>query len=91
MTCMTNPISKLNLEFLPQDGNILFLQCCVTFHVVGTVDNGQNPKAKSPIFILFTYIHLYLSNLILNSVLCSKQVRHKYGLWNRQAKKVTFF
>jgi len=70
MTWMTNPISKLNLEFLPQDGNILFPKCCVTFCDVRTEDNGQNPKAKSPIFILYTYINLHLSNLILNSMLC---------------------
>jgi len=66
MTWMTNPISKLNREIFPQDGNILLPKCCVNFCDVGTVDNGQNPK--SPTFILYTYIHL--SNLILNSVLC---------------------
>ena len=70
MTGMANRISKLNLKFLPQDGNILFPKCCVTFCDVGAVDNGQNPKTKSPIFILYTYIHLHLSNLILDSMLC---------------------
>jgi len=70
MTRMTNPMSKINLEFLLQDGNILFPKCCVTFCDAGTVYNGQNPKAKSPIFTLYTYTHLHLSNLILNLMLC---------------------
>jgi len=59
MTCMTNPISKLNLEFLPQDGNILFPKCGVTFCDVGTVDNGQNPKVLY-LYCIPTYIYIYL-------------------------------
>jgi hypothetical protein len=43
---MTNFISKLNLEFLPQDGNILLPKCCVTFCDVGKVGNGKKPKAE---------------------------------------------
>jgi hypothetical protein len=41
---MTNFIRRLNLEFLPQEGIILFPKCCVTFCDVGTVDNGKKPK-----------------------------------------------